>query len=86
MLAVDYRALPQATWEGVAPFIGLELSAADIARMRGEACFDSKSAARHPFIAKPAAAAVASEALRAQIAQILEPLCCEFARRHSGAA
>jgi hypothetical protein len=82
LLAIDYRDLPQAIWEVAAPFIGLDLGAADIARMREEARFDSKSAERRPFIARDAAAATVKESLRARVAEGLEPLYREIARRH----
>lgn len=84
LLAIDYRDLPHAVWDDVAPFIGIEPSEADIARMRAEARLDSKSAAPRPFIAKPAAAP--GEALAAQIGQILDPPYRAIARRHPRAA
>ncbi len=84
LLALDYRDLPQAVWDSVAPVIGVEPDEADIARMREEARLYSKSAAPRPVLAKPAA--VASESLRAQLAHILEPPYHEIARRQSRAA
>ncbi len=52
LLLVDYRELPEATWERVAPFVGLSLDGAAVARMREEAAFYSKDPGRRPFTAE----------------------------------
>ena len=69
VLAIDYRDLPNAVWDIVAPFIGLDLAAADIAACARKPLRQQERGAA-PFIAKPTA--VASDPLRAQIAQILD--------------
>jgi len=48
-LAVDYRSLPGAVWERVAPAFGLDSGEGDIARMAGEARFSAKEPARRLF-------------------------------------
>jgi len=82
VLAVDYRALPHAIWTSVAPFIGLALDAADIARMEVEARLDSKSAVPRPFLAKRPVPLPLDEDQRRMLAQKIAPLCQEIARRH----
>jgi hypothetical protein len=48
-LVVDYRELPSAVWERVAPFLGLMPSADDIARMAQEARYYAKDPVKRIF-------------------------------------
>jgi hypothetical protein len=48
-LVVDYRELPGAVWERVAPFFGLTPSARDIARMAEEARYYAKDPVKRVF-------------------------------------
>ena len=73
-LVLDYRALPDAVWTDVAPLLGLGLGDEDIARMRDEARFDSKTAGHRVFVARPEAHGDLAEPVRALVAQHLVPL------------
>jgi hypothetical protein len=48
-LVVDYRELPGAVWDRVAPFLKLTLSQGDIARMAEEARYSAKDPVRRVF-------------------------------------
>jgi len=50
-LTIDYRTLPGAIWERVAPRFGLGLQDADIARMTAEARFSAKEPGQRVFTA-----------------------------------
>jgi hypothetical protein len=78
--AVDYRDLPDAVWREIAPRFGIGLDDGDIARMRAEACYDSKSAGRRPF-APRAPSPELSEPFRALIERAIEPLYRAIAAR-----
>ncbi|MBV9858911.1 MAG: hypothetical protein JO038_02235 [Alphaproteobacteria bacterium] len=73
-LVLDYRELPNAIWERAAPFLGIGLDPADIARMRDEARYDSKSVGQRPFAARVAAGAALGDCARAVIEQLVTPL------------
>jgi hypothetical protein len=49
-LVLDYRDLPGAVWERVAPFLGLAPSEGDFARMADEARFYAKDPAKRVFV------------------------------------
>jgi hypothetical protein len=71
---IDYRNLPEAIWSDVAPFFSLRLSERDVALMREEARYDSKSATPKPFVVKTAAGNSISDDVRALVAQAVDPL------------
>jgi len=52
-VAVDYRALPVAIWERIAPALGLGLRDEDIARMAEEARYSAKEPGRRVFAVAP---------------------------------
>ena len=66
-VAVDYRSLPTAIWERIAPALGLRLTDEDIARMAEEARYSAKEPGRRAFTASP----LQAEPLAA--AQLIEP-------------
>jgi hypothetical protein len=70
MLVLDYRDLPDAAWTKVARFMGMTLSEAEIARMRGIASYDSKS--DKPFERRPLSEV--PEAVQNIVRQTLDPL------------
>jgi Sulfotransferase family len=82
VLAIDYRDLPQAVCTRVAPFIGLDLATADLARMEDVARLDSKSATPKPFVAKRLTLPPLDEAVRARLAKKVAPLYRTLAQRH----
>jgi hypothetical protein len=69
-VTVDYRTLPTAIWQRVAPAFGLELQDEDIARMAEEARYSAKEPGRRVFAApspqseRPAAASLIEPAYR----------------------
>jgi hypothetical protein len=73
-LLVDYRELPDAVWQRVAPFAGLALDEIETQRMREEARFYSKDAARRPFTGDPAAERSISDRVRTLVAHLVDPL------------
>ncbi len=82
VLAIDYRDLPRDIWTKLAPFIGLELAAADIARMEAEARLDSKSATPRPFIAKRLELLQLDEGVGTRLMEKIAPFCQAIAQRH----
>jgi hypothetical protein len=81
MRVLDYRALPAAIWTEAAPFLGLDLGDADIARMREEARYDSKSTGRRPFVPPSDARSGMTEAVGALVEQWATPLYEAIARK-----
>ncbi len=81
MLVLDYRALPDAVWTEAAPFLGLDLGAADIARMREEARYDSKRTGRRPFVPSSDARSGMTAAVRTLVEQRVIPLYAAIARQ-----
>jgi hypothetical protein len=83
-LFLDYADLPQAAWDRVAPFLGIDIRAGDIARMRDLARYGAKEAALRPFTM--AAARPLAPAVRALIDQKVAPLHDALARRQRAAS
>ena len=67
-VAVDYRSLPGAIWEQIAPALGLELREEDIARMAEEARYSAKDLGRRVFAGAPPL-----QAERPAASQLIEP-------------
>lgn len=86
LLVLDYRALPDSIWTAAAPFLGLDLGVADIARMREEARYDSKSAGRRPFVPSSAARTGMTEAICTLVEQCVMPLYEAIARHDRSVA
>jgi hypothetical protein len=74
MMIVDYRELPDAVWTRIAPAIGLAADADDIARLGEEARYYTKDPGRRPFSGDRADRPPLPEALRAFIAERMQPL------------
>jgi hypothetical protein len=72
-LVVDYRELPDAVWQRVAPFAGIALDAVETRRMREEARYYSKDTARHLFTGDPDKRS-ASDRAHALVADLVETL------------
>ncbi len=72
-LLVDYRALPDAIWTRVAPFLGLEPDESGMARMREEAKFSAKDTGRQVFAADSAAKQIVPAAIRDLVERIVGP-------------
>ena len=68
-LFLDYADLPRAVWDRVAPFSGIDIGAADVARMRELARYRAKEAALRPFTAAAAGARTLAPAILALIDQ-----------------
>jgi hypothetical protein len=81
MLALDYRMLPEAIWTAAARFLGLGLGDADIARMREEARYSSKSMGHRPFARPTDARRDMPEAVCALVEQCITPLYEAIARK-----
>jgi hypothetical protein len=73
LLAIDYRELPDAVWTRIAPLLGLDLGATEIAALREEARYHAKDPARRLFAGDPPERRDPSAAVRALAAEI-EPL------------
>ena len=73
LLVLDYRELPEAIWTRLAPLLGLEPDASDIARLAEASRFHSKDP-RRIFAGDPADRPALAEGLRALVADRLEPL------------
>jgi hypothetical protein len=84
-LLLDYRDLPEAVWQRVAPFAGVALDDNDRQRMRDEARFYSKDAARRPFTGDPAAGRSVPDQIRALVAALVDPLYQALDRRRRAA-
>jgi hypothetical protein len=84
-LLVDYRELPDAVWQRVAPFAGIALDEVETGRMREEARFHSKDAARRLFTGDPADTRPASDRTHALVADLLEPLYQALDKRRGAA-
>ena len=67
-VAIDYRSLPGAIWEQIAPALGLELREEDIARMAEEARYSAKDLGRRVFAGAPPL-----QAERPAASQLIEP-------------
>ncbi|MEI9982426.1 MAG: hypothetical protein WDN69_03950 [Aliidongia sp.] len=72
-LTVDYRTLPEAVWERVAPFLKLDLDAAAIARMAEEGRYYAKDPGKRIFSTGPAAAPVIRPELYDLARRLVEP-------------
>jgi hypothetical protein len=73
LLAIDYRELPDAVWARIAPFLGLDLGAPEIAALRAEARYHAKDPGRRLFAGDPPERRDPPPALRTLAAEI-EPL------------
>jgi hypothetical protein len=80
-LFLDYGDLPQAAWERVAPFLGIDIGASDLARMRDLARYQAKDAAPRPFTADAKGARSLAPAVRALVDDWAAPLHEVLARR-----
>jgi hypothetical protein len=80
-LVLDYRDLPQAAWGSVASFLGIELGADDVARMRGLARYQAKEAAPRLFTADASGTRSLAPAVRAQVDGSAAPLHAALDRR-----
>lgn len=74
LLILDYRELPEAAWTRIAPRIGVEPDEDDIRRLSDEARYHSKDPARRLFIGDRSERRALPDAVRALIAERLDPL------------
>jgi hypothetical protein len=72
-VTVDYRDLPGAAWQLIAPSLGLPAGAEDIARMAEEARYYAKDPARRVFVGAAGTAGAVSPAIRDLAARLVEP-------------
>jgi hypothetical protein len=70
-LVVDYRDLPDAVWRRIAPHFGIDVDAADIARMAEEARYSAKEPGRLAFDA--GRVRMPSDEVRALAARFVDP-------------
>ena len=82
MLVLDYDDLPDAAWTKVAPFMGLTLGEAEIARMRDIAAYHSKSG--RPF--EPRQRMELADFVRTTTRQTLDPIYESLDRRRHARA
>jgi hypothetical protein len=85
-LFLDYGDLPQAVWERVAPFLGIDIGAGDVARMRDLARYGAKEAVLRPFTAAREGTRPLAPAIRALIDQKVAPLQAALTRRQRAAS
>ena len=68
---VDYRDLPAAVWQRVAPFLGLVPNAEDITRMKEDARYYAKDPVKRVFAAD---AGAIPEAIRDLARSLVDPI------------
>jgi hypothetical protein len=78
MLLLDHCDLPDAAWTRVAPFMGVDLTPAELARMQDLAHYDAKTG--EPFV--PSGRDELPEWLAAAVRETLDPLYEALRRRH----
>jgi hypothetical protein len=82
-LLLDYAELPEAVWSRVAPFLGIDLTPADVTRMRQEARYDAKALACRPFGGDDPARPALAPDIGARLAASAAPLYRELERRRA---
>jgi hypothetical protein len=80
-LVIDYTELAAAAWTRVAPFVGMNITAHDVARMQDESRFYAKHAGRQLFAGDPPQRRPDDPRLRELAAEIVEPAYRELDRR-----
>lgn len=73
-LLLDYAELPQAAWSRVAPFLGINLSPADVTRMQQEQRYDAKILERRPFTGNDPGRPALGPDISALVAATVTPL------------
>jgi hypothetical protein len=82
-LFVEYQEMPAAIWTRVAPFLGLPLSEADIARMGEEGKFYAKDPVKRPFADDIRQKREVPGLVRELAARILDPLYVQLQTRRT---
>jgi hypothetical protein len=80
-LIVDYRELPAAGWTRVAPFLGIDATAHDVALMQDESRYYAKDSGRRLFTGDPPERRPSDSRLCRLTAEIVEPAYRELDRR-----